>query len=80
MKECNASNRGIICKLWDIKNNKGANGKVDLNASIVYIEDEEKTTLSVEDLDANLVIISISAFLIKIVGRLQDLLFSEHVL
>lgn len=54
MKECNASKRGIICKLWDIKNNKGANGKVDLNASIVYIEDEEKTTLSVEDLDANL--------------------------
>ncbi len=50
----NSSTKGIVVKIWDVKNTKGADGKADLNASINYIDDEKKTTVMVNDLDHNL--------------------------
>lgn len=52
--EITSKSKGVVVKLWDIKNNKGADGKSDIAASIKYIEDEEKTSMKADLPDENL--------------------------
>lgn len=53
MEHSVGSSKGIVVKLWDIKNNKGADGKSDIRASINYISDDEKTSVEAESIDLN---------------------------
>ena len=48
------STKGVVVKLWDIKNNKSQDGKADITASIAYIKDDEKTSVEADLFDEDL--------------------------